>query len=352
MTRLHAIFVKIHPLRACAAFSWLVLALVSFGIATERAAYAETSTSASETAVSTPALPAAPTQPPFAPPYSLPWQLRPATIGNVVRLDSAVAVFNDVNGNLDEAVTTVLAASYQITREWAPMVRLGFVGNDAPGAALDGSSFVNPVVGVTYARSIGGYELALFGATTIPVGTGGGNPTEVRAAKTNAASTTARPADDAMFAVNYMTETVGVDFAYVNHGFTAQAEVTLLQYVRVRGNNSTAAIDTFRTNSAVGLHLGYFMGSHFSLSGDLRYQRWLSHPTTVDAMTGVHAPLADADMDTFTIAAGPRLHFKLGKRAWIRPGLSYTRGFDSRGFGAPLITAQTNALQIDVPVMF
>ena len=217
---------------------------------------------------------------------------------------------------------------------------------------LDGSSFVNPVVGATYARRIGSYRLALFGATTIPIGAGGGNAPNVRAAKTNAASITARPADNAMFAVNYMTEIVGADFAYVNHGFTAQAEATLLQFVRVRGDSTAAATDPFRTNSAVGLHLGYFIGSHFSLGSDLRYQRWLSHPTTVDAMTGAHVPLSDAKMDMVTVAAGPRLHFRVGKQAWIRPGLSFVRGLDARGFDAPLLTAQTTAVQIDVPVMF
>jgi hypothetical protein len=199
---------------------------------------------------------------------------------------------------------------------------------------------------------VGSYHLALFGASTIPVGTGGGNGPNARAAKTNAASTVARPVDEAMFAVNYMTPIVGADLAYVNHGFTAQGEVTLLQYVRVRGDNSADALDTFRTNSAVGLHLGYFMGSHFSLGSDLHYQRWLSHPTTLNAMTGEQVPLSDAAMDTLTVSAGLRFHFRWGQHAWIRPGISYTRGFDGRGIDAPLITAQTNAVQIDIPVMF
>jgi hypothetical protein len=273
------------------------------------------------------------------PPYSLPWQLRPVTTGNVIRIDSAAAVFNDANGNLDEAVTTVLAASYQLTPRWAPTVRLGFVGNDAPGAAVDGSSLINPVVGATYTRAMGSYRLALFGATTIPVGTGGGNSPNLRAEKTNAASTTARPTDNAMFAVNYLTAIAGADFAYVNHGFTAQGEATLQQSVRVRGDRSAAATDSYRTNAAVGVHLGYFIGSHFSLGGDLGYQRWLSHPTTLNA-------------DTVTVAAGPRVHLRLGKRAWIRPGLSFVRGLDARGFDAPLLTPQTTAVQIDVPVMF
>jgi hypothetical protein len=302
--------------------------------------------------ISTPAAPAALAPPATTQRYSVPWQLRPITTGDFVRLDSAAAVFNDANGNLDEAVTTVLAASYQITRDWAPMVRLGFVGNDAPGAALDGSSFANPVVGATYARSMGSYRLALFGATTIPIGTGGGNAPNVGSAKTNAASITARPADNAMFAVNYLTEIVGADVAYVNHGFTAQGEATLQQFVRVRGDNNAAATDSFRTNSAVGLHLGYFIGSHFSLGGDLLYQRWLSHPTALNAINGAHGPLSDADMDTVTVVAGPRLHFRLGKQAWIRPGISFIRGFDARGLDAPLLTAQTTAVQIDIPVMF
>jgi hypothetical protein len=319
----------------------LVLTLVAT-LGVQGAAYAEPISGGHvEGVVSTPALPATLAPPASAAPYSLPWQLRPVTIGDVVRLDSAAAVFNDANGNLDEAVATVLSASYQITRDWAPMVRLGFVGNDAPGAALDGTSFVNPLVGATYARRMGSsYRLALFGATTIPVGTGGGDAPNVGAVKTNAASIVARPADDAMFAVNYVTEILGVDFAYVNHGFTAQAEATLLQFVRVRGDKSAAATGRFRTNSAMGLHLGYFIGSHFSLGGDLRYQRWLSSTD------------ANIDMDMATVAAGPRLHFRLGKQAWIRPGISFVRGLDARGLDMPLITARTTAVQIDVPIMF
>jgi len=284
--------------------------------------------------------------------YSLPWQLRPVIIGNLARVDSVAAVFNDANGNLDEAVATVVSASYQVNREWAPMMRLAFVGNDAPGEATDGSSFANPLVGATYARPLGSYRLALFGATTLPIGTGGGDAPNIRAAKTNAASSTARPADDAMFAVNYTTAIAGADFAYVNHGLTAQAEATLLQFVRIRGENGIGATDFFRTEAAVGLHLGYFIGSHFSLSSDLYYRRWLSHPTTLSAATGARVALSDGDMASTTVAVGPRFHFRVGKQGWIRPGISFVRGFDARGFGAPLLTGQATGVQVDVPVMF
>lgn len=363
MTNTDQTCVNVPRLRARAAHARLAIIMtLSSTMGFAGAAHAETPSSptaagpdAGEPAggvISTPAAPAPPAPAATERRTSLPWQLRPVTTGNLVRIDSAAAVFNDPNGNLDEAVNTVLAASYQMTRDWAPMVRLGFVGNDAPGAALDGSSFVNPEVGATYTRSMGSYRLALFGATTIPVGTGGGDAPDTGAAKTNTASITARPADSAMFAVNYLTEIVGADIAYVNHGFTAQGEATLLQFIRVRGNNSAAANDSFRTNSALGLHLGYFIGSHFSLGGDLLYQRWLSHPTTLNVVTGANAPVSDANMDTVTVAVGPRLHFKLGRQAWIRPGISFVRGLDARGFDAPLLTAQTTAVQIDIPVMF
>ena len=306
-------------------------ALVNSSTGPERVALADTDTSAAP--IATPAA---------SPLYSLPWQLRPVTIDNVVRVDSAAAVFDDDNRNLDVAAPTMLTASYQLTEHWAPTIRLGFVANDAPGAALDGSSVGNPITGATYARRMGSYRLALSGATTIPIGMGGGDAPNPRAARTNTASIMARPADSAMFEVDYLTEIVGVDVAYVNHGFTAQGEATLLQGVRVRGSNSPDGPDTFRTNSALALHVGYFVGSHFSLGGDLRYQRWLSHPTSLDAMTGARVPLPETGMDTLTVTVGPRLHLQLGEHAWIRPGISYTRGVD----------AWTHAVQIDVPVLF
>ncbi|HET6147005.1 MAG TPA: hypothetical protein VFH68_05695 [Polyangia bacterium] len=319
----------------------------------QRAAYADSTSDAPVEAVtSTASVPATVAPSDSALRYSLPWQLRPVTIGNLARVDSVAAVFNDANGNLDEAVATVVTASYQINRNWAPMVRLAFVGNDAPGEATDGSTFANPLVGATYGRAVGSYRLALFGATTLPIGTGGGNTPNIRAAKTNSASSTARPADNAMFAVNYSTAIAGADFAYVNHGLTAQAEATLLQFVRVRGEDGIGAADSFRTEAAVGLHLGYFIGSHFSLSSDLHYRRWLSRPTTLSAATGARVALSDADMASTTVAVGPRFHFRVGKQGWIRPGLSFVRGLDARGFDAPLLTAQATGVQVDVPVTF
>jgi hypothetical protein len=62
--------------------------------------------------------------------------------------------------------------------------------------------------------------------------------------------------------------------------------------------------------------------------------------------------LPGANLDTLTVAAGPRLHFRLGQQGGIHPGISLMRGLDRRGFDAPLVTSQTTAVQVDVPVMF
>jgi len=319
----------------------------------QKVAHAESNSGAPALAIaSAPSLPVTVAPPDSALRYSLPWQLRPVTIGTLARVDSVASVFNDAQGNLDEAVATFVTAQYQVNRNWAAVVRLAFVGNDAPGEATDGSSFANPLVGATYARPVGPYRLALFGGTTLPLGTGGGDAPNIRAAKTNAASSTARPADDVMFAVNYMAAIAGADLAYVNHGLTAQAEATLLQLVRARGENGIGATDPFRTEAAVGLHLGYFIGSHVSLSGDLHHRRWLSHPTTQSAATGARVALFDGEMASTTVAVGPRLHFRVGKQSCIRPGVSLVRGLDARGFDAPLLTARTTAVQVDIPVMF
>ena len=77
-------------------------------------------------AATAPPRPGAPAAPP-PPPYSLPWQLRPVTVGNVVRSDTAMAFYEDAMGNSGSTVASTLLASYKITPEIAPMVRMGFV---------------------------------------------------------------------------------------------------------------------------------------------------------------------------------------------------------------------------------
>jgi len=304
---------------------------------------AETPAIAKTAAPPPPPVPAAP--PP--PPYSLPWQLRPLTVGNVVRLDTSAASYQDAAGNSGNTQAMMLLGSYKITPEIAPVVRLGFVKNDAPAMGADGTSFVNPVVGGAYSHKIDAFRLALFLGTTIPIGQGAGQVPVAGAAAADAAGINARSAmDNAMFAVNYMTGIVGAGFGLIAGGFTAQVEATLFQLFRVRGNDMTAsAPDSSRTNSTAGLHVGYFLIPQLSVGGELRYQRWLTHPNRI-AM-GMKAPFVDANLDNATFAIGPRGHFKLGKTLWIRPGISYSQGFDK-----PLSDGKYKTIQIDIPVIF
>ena len=287
---------------------------------------------------------AAPAPPP--PPYSLPWQLRPVAAANVVRSDTAFAFYDNGAGAKGSTVATILLASYKVTPSLAPLVRLGFVQNDAPAMGADGTSFVNPIVGATYARKIDALRWAAFLGATIPIGGGGGNTPDAGAANADTSGVRARSAmDNAMFAVNYFTAIVGGDIAYVDHRLTIQAEATLFQLFRVRGDTAPSSTDSTRTNSTVGLHAGVFIIPMLSLGGELRYQRWLSSNTQL-AM-GNRVAIPDFAKDTVTVAIGPRAHFAIGKSLWLRPGISYARGLDR-----PLTDASYNVIQVDVPLYF
>jgi hypothetical protein len=238
-----------------------------------------------------------------------------------------------------------LLASYKVTPSLAPMVRIGFTGNDAPGMLADGKSFLNPIVGLQYALKLGSFKMATFVGGTIPIGSGGGDMPNAGAAGANAAGIRARSAmDNAMFATNYFTAIAGAGFGYVDHKLTVQAEVTILELIRTRGENSGAGTDSARTNSTAGLHVGYFLFPMMSLGGDLRYQRWLSTPTQLAMGTKVDIP--SEAKDTATFAIGPRFHFKVGT-TWIRPGISYSRALDQ-----PLRRSSYNMVQFDIPVLF
>jgi hypothetical protein len=301
--------------------------------APEAAAPAPAAT-ATATAAPTPA--AVPAPPP--PPYSLPWQLRPVAAVNVLRSDTAVAFYDNGAGAKGSTVATMFLASYKVTPSLAPMIRFGFSQNDAPAMGADGSSFVNPIVGATYAKKVDSIRWAAFLGATVPIGQGGGDMPNAGAAAANGAGIRARSAmDNAMFAVNYFTAIAGGGVAYVDHKVTVQLEATLLQLMRVRGENAPSSPDSTRTNSTVGLHAGYFFIPALSLGGELRYQRWLSSPTGI---TG-------AAKDTVTVAIGPRLHFQVAKGMFLRPGIAYARALDK-----PLTDASYNVVQVDVPFYF
>lgn len=321
-------------LQRIASASALLLALVA--LVAPRATYAQ------GTPPNTPVDAAAPTAPAPAPaPYSLPWQLRPAVAGNVVRSDTTVALYKDAkSGDPGSTVASMLLFSYKITPELAPLLRLGVVSSSPPSG--DGATnIVNPALGLTYGIKLGSsIRLAAFLGMTLPIGMGGGDSAEPAKAAASRSGILARSAmDNAMFAVNDLTLFPGLDIAYVDHKLTVQAEATVLQLMRARGNK--AQKDGAKTNLTTGLHVGYFFLPMLSAGGEIRYQRWLTTPAAVAAdATGTLR-------DTATFAVGLRYHQKLGQSVWIRPGLAYARGIDK-----PMADQGYNIVQVDIPVAF
>ncbi|MBL8607058.1 MAG: hypothetical protein JNL38_07050 [Myxococcales bacterium] len=293
--------------------------------------------------------PAPAPQKPAPPPYSVPWQLRPIVAPRVLRAESSLAFYEDAAGKGGFTDATLVTAAYRIdgtgpaTAGLAPVVRWGFVTDDpAPGNKTRGGFvMVNPLVGAAYALKLGaGMRANAFFGATIPVGGGGGDSPDPGSLNSRQKGLNSRAQlDNAMFAVNDFTVIPGASVAYVDHGVTVQVEATLLHLMRVRGDAQQP--EASKTNSTMGLHVGYFVVPQLSIGGELRYQRWFNAPFAVERdRTG-------RSRDTATFAIGPRAHFKLGSVGTIRPGVSYQRGLD-RPFAAS--TPNYHVVQLDVPL--
>jgi hypothetical protein len=258
----------------------------------------------------------------------------------VVRSDTAIAAY-EAEGVDDAGLTiaSMLLASYKVTPEIAPMVRLGLVSSSPP-AGDAAVALLNPVVGGTWSPAIGpNLKLAVFLGVTIPIGSGGGDaPDQATRAALGAGVLSRSAMDNAMFAVNYLTIFPGIGFAFVRSGLTLQVEATIFELVRVRGEDADA--DASRTNLTMGLHAGYFVAPMISVGADLRFQQWLVSEQFLDDGKG-------ANDENLTFAVGPRLHLQLADTVWLRPGLAYARGIDD-----PLSGAGYHVVQIDLPVSF
>jgi hypothetical protein len=274
-----------------------------------------------------------PTAPPA--PYTPPWQLRPAIAVSVFRSDTAVAFYDDATGD-GVTVASTLLASYKLTPTLAPFARFA-VTHDTPtmGEAEVGHS--NALFGATWAPKVAApYKVAVIGAITAPVGSGGGDTPDMAKVAVNRSAIMARSAmDNALFAVNDMTLIVGASAAYVDRGLTLQAEVTAFELIRVKG--AAFQPDKFKTNLTTGLYAGYFLAKQVSLGAELRYQRYLSTPKFVS-----NDPTATL-RDSLSAALGVRTHWKLQGKQWLRPGIAYARGLDD-----PMTNRNYQVLQVDL----
>lgn len=273
-------------------------------------------------------------------PYSLGWALRPASPANVVRSDTSIGFYDDA-GMSGSTVASTFLVSYKVTPAVSPLARFAVIRND-PASGTSATAMSNPLVGVMWAPPVVAppFKLAVFGGLALPLGSGGGNGADPMMTTTVRSAIAARSSmDNALFAVNDLTPIAGIDAAYVADGLTLQVETTLFELFRVRGDEVQP--DAYKTNFTTGLQVGYFVTPWLSASSELRYQRWLSTPAAVRMDT------TGASRDTLSGAIGVRGHIALGGPRWLRPGVSYARGFD-----APLTGRNYQIVQIDVPFAF
>ena len=263
--------------------------------------------------------------------------MTPAT---VVRLDETLAFFEDpASGSGGATYVTSLIATWRASPRWVPLFRQTFIHNDPPtGATASASAFSNPALGISNLRPLGrDWRLSVFFASTIPIGSGGGDdPDTDRAAAQTAAQPARSSIDNALFAVNYWTLIGGVGIARITPGLTLQGEVTVFQLFRARGPETQ---DGTRTNLTAGLHAGHFFSPRVSLGAEVRMQHWLTNASPVRSDATAQEQL--------TFGVGPRFHFKLDKGRWVRPGISYSRAFDD-----PMKRQGYDQVQFDVPFAF
>jgi len=133
-----------------------------------------------------------------------------------------------------------------------------------------------------------------------------------------------------------LTPFPGLDLAYVKNGLTLQAEATLFELVRARGDLIDK--DSARTNFTSGLHAGYFIIPELSVGAELRYQHWLKNTAIPDS---------DPRRDNLTASIGLRAHLKVAANMWLRPGAAFVQPLD-----APMTDQSYHVAQIDVPFAF
>jgi hypothetical protein len=260
--------------------------------------------------------------------------------GSVLRIDETLAFFEDPSsGESGGTYVTSLIATWRAGPRWVPIFRQTFIHDAPPGSGTPSAdAFSNPLLGVNYFHPLsGGWRWTGFLASTIPIGSGGGDDPDPGKAAAQSAAIPARSAmDNALFAVNYWTVIGGLGLARVTPALTLQAEVTVLQLFRVRGPDSQ---DGDRTNLTAGLHAGHFFSPKVSLGAEVRLQNWLTNAAPVR-----NDPSARQQL---TLGVGPRFHFKLAGGHVLRPGLSYTRALDD-----PMKRSGYDVLQVDVPFAF
>jgi hypothetical protein len=286
-----------------------------------------------------PALAEAPSPPPAAPTpsqkanYSLPMLMRPALAPTLLRVDAAVA--------LQDKVTTtvpVVTGAYRLFPDFSVFARAAMT-QQAPEVGPSTTALANPFVFAQYVPSLGkSLKLAFFGGTSIPVGAGGGNNPNLPNRRSVLAGIYARQGmDNAMFAMNYLTPAAGLGLAFNQKGFTAQADLTVLQLMRVRGDEIDK--DSSRTNFTAAAHVGYRIVPLITAGVEAHYQRWLSTPLAVEKDENLR--------QQGTVGGNVRFNLPLDNGLLMRPSVGYFVGVDK-----PMTDTNYRIFQLDLPIVF
>ena len=268
--------------------------------------------------------------------YTLPFAMRPAVAPNLVRIDAAYAIH-------DKATATAST----ITGGYKPFdgtdlgfyARVGVVHNSVD-AGKNAGGIGNPLLFALFTPEVAPkVRLGFFSGLTLPIGMGGGDVAKTDAVRAGVGGGIyARQAmDNALFATNYMTPTVGASIAWIDKGFTLQAEATALYLVRVRGESLDK--EPARTNFTSGVHAGYLIANLVNVGVEAHYQRWLSTPAAVQKDSSFR--------DQMTVGGGARVNVPLTDSILARPGIAYFHPVDD-----PMAKNGYRVVQIDVPVAF
>ncbi|MBN8612623.1 MAG: hypothetical protein J0L92_18660 [Deltaproteobacteria bacterium] len=269
--------------------------------------------------------------PPPARPYSVPLLLRPLPAVNVVRFDTAIAphdAYGPTDSGLELDVVQLVTVGVRATDWLMVLARMGWDWTSRPSTA----GMSNLVLGATLTTRIEEvFRLSGFVAVGLPLGTDGGGAPNHRGARLGRLAM-----DNALFLTDHVSGIGGLGFAWIDMGWTLQAEATLLVFGRAEGTGDEAVV-----NSTFGVHVGYFLVPEVSVAGELHHQHFVSDPGALRT-DPYGAELRSQTSGTL----GVRFHASIGS-VWIRPALAWSIGLDP-----PLAGDAWQVLQLDVPVFF
>ena len=271
-------------------------------------------------------------------PYAAPFGLRGIIPVTAIRAETAYGV----SFGTSSTVVQYLTASYAVVPQFSVLARWGWV-DFFPEEKVASNAFTNATVAGLWGTKIGNaVRVAATLGSGLPVGQGGGDSPNAGQAAAIAAGNLARSRFEGVttFSPNDVAPFIGGDLAWVHGGLTLQAEATFFEVFRVRGEKADP--DSMKTVLTMGGHAGYFLIPQISIGAELRETIFLSTPAAVGA--------GKTSRGWATVGVGPRWHIRLGRKAWLRPGLAFIQPLNDTAPGSP--AGSYHIFQLDVPVVF